>query len=198
MKYVDRAFALTLIAFALGSVLGAVAALTLPPVDLLVGGLVAVRVVGPLRAVSTLGSAALVLLVFVNNVLVVSLSFLYPLILGKARWTPTPSVKAMRRLLAWYSLLVGSTIGFFNLGAILGWAWLTGGPSLLGTLVAASWLHAPIEFVAVLVSVAEPLRISPAPNRKVIPRSLRLDLPLAVTSVIFLLGSAIIEVLLRL
>ncbi len=197
MKFIDRAFLMTLAAFTLGAGTGVLATLTLLPLDLLIGRLIVVRLLEPVQAASTFGSAVLVLLIFANNAVAVFLSFLYPLILGKVRWTPTPSARTMQRLLAAFSVLIGFLIGFFNLGATLGWAWESGGWIRLNHLLAVSWLHVPIEFLAVLICVAEPLRIMCEPRHDGITQSLRSDLVLLVASLIVLLGSAAIEVLLR-
>ena len=197
MKFIDRALLITLAAFTLGACVGALATLTLLPLDLLIGTLIVVRLLEPAQAASMFGSAVLVLLIFANNAVAVLLSFLYPLILGKVRWTPTPSARTMQRLLAWFSVLAGFLIGFFNIGATLGWVWENGGWVRLDRLLTMSWLHAPIEFIAVLICVAEPLRIMWGPRHDGIAQSVRSDLVLLMASLIVLLGSAAIEVLFR-
>jgi len=195
MKFIDRAFAITVAAFALGSVTGVLAVSTLPALNTFVGTLLTVRLLGPVREASIFGSIALVLLIFGNNSITVFLSFLYPFVLGKVRWTPAPSLGTMNRLLAWFSGLAGFLIGFFDLGATLGWAWKNGGLLWVHRLLATSWLHGPLEFLFVLLAVAEPLRLTKITGGGIAPvDTLKEDWKLLCISLVGLLASAIVEV----
>jgi hypothetical protein len=195
MKFIDRAFAITVAAFALGSVTGAVAVFALPPLNTFVGTLLTVRLLGPVREASMFGSIALALLIFGNNSITVLLSFLYPFILGKVSWTPAPSLGTMNRLLAWFSGLAGFLIGFFDLGATLGWAWEKGGGLWVYRLLARSWLHGPLEFLFVLLAVAEPLRLTKMKDRRIsLVDAVKEDWKLFCICLLGLLASAMIEV----
>ena len=198
MKFIDRAFAITLTAFALGSVTGALAIFTLQPFKTFVGALLLARLLAPVREVSVFGSAALVLLIFANNSATVLLSFLYPIILAKVRWTPTPPAKTMRHLLAWFSVLAGFLIGFFNLGATLTWAWESRGPTRFDRLLASSGLHGPFEFLFILLAVAEPFRLTmTGVGWGELSSAIRKDWKLLCFCLIGLLISATVEVLVR-
>ena len=69
------------------------------------------------------------------------------------------------------------------------------GPATLNRLLAASWVHAPLEFLFVLICVAEPLRIvmHRAGGMGII-EILRADLGILLISLVGLLASALIEV----
>jgi len=195
MKFLDRAFAITVAAFTLGSATGVVAVSTVPALNTFVGTLLTVRLLGPVREASTFGSIALILLIFGNNSITVFLSFLYPFILGKVRWTPAPSPGTMNRLLAWFSELAGFLIGLFDLGATLGWAWKNGGGLWVHQLLATSWLHGSLEFLFVLLAVAEPLRLTKTTGEGIAPvDTLKEDRKLLCICLVGLLASAIVEV----
>ena len=195
MKFIDRAFAITVAAFALGSVTGALAVFALPPLNTFVGTLLTVRLLGPVREASMFGSIALVLLIFGNNSITVFLSFLYPFVLGKVRWTPAPSLETMNRLLAWFSGFAAFLIGFFDLGATLGWAWVNGGGLWAYRLLVTSWLHGPLEFLFVLLAVAEPLRLTKITGGGIaLVDTLKEDWKLLCICLVGLLASAIVEV----
>lgn len=196
MKFVDRAFGATLLAFALGSLVGALMIAFFPTFRTLMIFLLTVRAIGPLRAATSLGEVAVTLLVFLNNCVPVLLSFLYPGIIAKVRWVPPIRNITRNRLFAAFSLLVGGLVGFFDLGATLMLASEIGGMSLVDRLMAMSWIHAPLEFLFVLICVAEPLRIARGGTvGKRIVASLRVDLKLLCISLLGLLVSAIIEVI---
>lgn len=196
MKFIDRAFATTLTAFAIGSFTGALAVSTFPPMNTFVGTLLAVRLLAPVQEVSVFGSTALVLLIFANNSTTVLLSFLYPFILGKVHWTPTPSPKTTKRLLAWFTLLAGFLIGFFNLGAILMWALESGGWPRLYRLLVTSWLHGPLEFLFILLAVAEPLRLAESADGWTgLVEAVKEDWKLISICLVGLLASSVVEVL---
>ena len=198
MKFIDRAFATTVAVFALGSVAGALAVSSLPPLRVMIGTLLVVRLLKPVQEASLFGSSVLVMLIFANNSTTVLLSFVYPLILGKVRWTPTPSQKTMKLLLGGFSALAGFLIGFLNLGAILAWAWENGGWLMLQHLLAVSWLHGPVEFLFILLAVAEPLRLRGIANRGIgLVDAVKEDWKLICICLIGLLASAIVQVLAR-
>ncbi len=195
MKFIDRAFGATLLAFVIGSLAGALLIRFSSTFREFMAFLINTRAIVPVRAASAVGGVVVMLLVFTNNCIPCVLSFLYPLIIAKVRWTPPIRNSTRNRLLTGFSLLTGGLIGFFNLGATLTLVSEIGGPTMLNRLLAASWLHAPMEFLFVLVCVAEPLRIVARPmGTKGIIRFLRADLELLFISLIGLLASAAIEV----
>jgi len=199
MKFVDIAFGATLVAFGLGSLAGATITALSPAFQEFLLFLISSRVVTPVRAAFSLGAVALMLLIFFNNCIPVVLSFLYPLILGKVRWTPPIREVTMTRLLAAFSLLTGGLLGFFNLGATLTLVAELRGLSTVNGLIATSWMHAPLEFLFVLSCVAEPLRLAVRRVEKErIVEFLQADTNLFFISLIGLLASAAIEVFARL
>lgn len=195
MKFIDRAFAATTMAFVIGSFAGAL--LTASSLVFREGMvfLVNARAIAPVRGASAFGGVVVMLLVFANNCFPVALSFLYPLMIAKVRWTPPIRTSTRNILLTGFSLLTGGLIGFFNLGAILMLVSEIGGPAMLNRLLATSWLHAPFEFLFVLICVAEPLRIvlNRAGGNGTV-RPLRGDLEILLISLVGLLASAAIEV----
>ena len=195
MKFIDIGFGATLVAFGLGSIAGAlITVLSLTFREFLLF-LINARVITPVRAAFSLGAVAVMLLIFFNNCIPVALSFLYPLILGKVRWTPPMRETTLSRLLAGFSLLTGGLLGFFNLGATLAVVAELRGPSTVIGLLATSWVHAPLEFLFVLACVSEPLRLAVRRVRgDEIVRLLRADASLLFISLIGLLASAAIEV----
>jgi hypothetical protein len=97
--------------------------------------------------------------------------------------------------LATFSLLAGGLIGFFNLGATLMLASQLAGSALVSRLLATSWLHASLEFLFVLICVAEPLRLAwQRIEGTAISRFLWADINMLFISLIGLLASAAIEV----
>jgi len=199
MKFIDIAFGATLVAFGLGSLAGALITILSSTFREFLLLLINSRVITPVRAASSIGALAVMLLIFLNNCIPVALSFLYPLTLGRVRWTPPIRKAIMIRLLAAFSLLTGGLLGFFNLGATLTLVAELRGPSTVNGLLATSWVHAPLEFLFVLVCVSEPLRLA---VRRVdgneIVRFLRADANLLLISLVGLLVSAAIEVFARL
>jgi hypothetical protein len=195
MKFIDIAFGATLVAFGLGALAGAfVTAFSLTFRDFMLL-LINLRIVAPVRAATDLGRLALMLLIFLNNCIPVALSFAYPLIIGKVSWTPPLRASLRNSLLTGFSLLTGSLLGFFNLGATLMLVEKIRGPTLLNALLRTSWVHAPLEFLLVLACVAEPLRLTLRPvNGDEIVRFLRADTKLLFICLIGLLASAAIEV----
>jgi hypothetical protein len=135
------------------------------------------------------------LLILANNSVPPFLSFLYPLIIGKVKWTPSLSEGTENFLLVAFSELCGFLIGFFDLGAILMFAWQTGGGGFVNLLLARSYVHGPLELLLVLLCVAEPMRLvrSRRGNMKLVKALMR-DLWLLVFCVIGLLITAAVEV----
>jgi hypothetical protein len=199
MKFIDIAFGATLVAFGLGSLAGAaLTAYSFTFRDFLVL-LINSRVIAPVRAATAIGGTATMLLIFLNNCVPVTLSFVYPLLLGRVRWTPPIRKATLIRLLTAFSLLTGGLLGFFNLGATLTLVAELRGPSMVNGLLATSWVHAPLEFLFVLVCVSEPLRLALRRiGRNEIIRFLRVDANVFFLSLLGLLASAAIEVFARL
>ena len=196
MKLIDRAFGATLLAFVLGSLAGALLIAFSATFRKFMAFLLTARAIAPLRAASTLGGVAVTMLVFFNNCVPVLLSFLYPAVIAKVRWKPPIRDPTRNHLLAAFSLLAGGLLGFLDLGATLMLASENGGVIMVNRLLATSWIHAPLEFLFVLICVAEPLRIA---GRRMVSeqlvRALRGDLKLLVISLLGLLVSAVIEVI---
>jgi hypothetical protein len=199
MKFIDIAFGATLVAFGFGSLAGALVTAFSSSFRALLLLLIISRVTTPVRTASSLGTVALMLLIFFNNCIPVALSFAYPFILGKVRWTPPIREVIMIRLLAAFSLLTAALLGFFNLGATLMLVAVLRGPSIVNGFLASSWVHAPLEFLFVLVCVSEPFRLAVRRVRgNEIVRFLRIDANLLFISLVGLLASAAIEVFARL
>lgn len=194
MKFIDRAFGVTLLAFITGSLGGA--ALTEFSLSFResIAFLLNTRAIVPLRAASVAGGAAVMLLVFGNNLVPAVLSFLYPLIIAKVRWTPPLQSSTKNGLLTAFSILTGGLVGFFNLGATLMLVSEIGGLALVNRLLSNSWAHAPLEFFFVLMCVAEPIRIAERSAGNEVMGSLREDLKLLFICSVGLLVSATIEV----
>jgi hypothetical protein len=194
MKFLDVAFGATLAAFSLGSLAGALVtsfSLTFREFMLL---LINLRVVAPVRSASEVGKIALMLLIFINNCIPVALSFGYALIIGKVRWTPPMRAVVRKRLLAAFSVLTAGLLGFFNLGSTLTLLFEIRGLPTVNALVRTSWVHAPLEFLFVLLCVAEPMRLSlRRANMDEIVRFLRADTKLLIICLVGLLASAAIE-----
>jgi hypothetical protein len=193
MKYLDRPFAAAVVLFLLGSVLGAFLVIMLPPIRGPVIGLLQARLVTPIKVASQFGNLALLLLVFINNSIPAALSFAYPFILVRVNWTPTLTRKKRRLLLSCFTWLCALLIGFFGLGVALSIGWLFGGIVLLGALVRGAWIHGPIEIIAVLLCVSEPLRLA-GYDRTELTRHLQMDLKFLTICLIALSVSAAIEV----
>jgi len=195
MKFIDRAFGTTLLAFATGSLAGALLIAFSATFRKFMAFLLTARAIAPIRAASTLGGIAVTMLVFLNNCLPVLLSFLYPAIIAKVQWQPPIRDPTRNHLLAAFSLVAAGLLGFFDLGATLMLASKIGGAIMVNRLLATSWIHAPLEFLFVLICVAEPLRVA---RRRIVGKgiigSLRGDLKLLFISLLGLLVSAVIEV----
>lgn len=191
LRFLDRAFGIALLSFGIGALIGAPAAL-LPGLREFVIVILRVRVTSPLQVVSELGRIAVVLLIFLNNSITVVLSFLYPFVMMKIRWTPPMSKERMQFFMGGFTVLASFLIGFFNLGAILATVWVLRGESGFLSLLSSAWIHGPLEFTFVLLCVAEPLR-SAWTNRTQFPGD---DLKVLWVSLLGLLASAAVEVFL--
>lgn len=199
MKFIDRAFGATLLAFLTGSLAGALLTAASLSFRESMGFLLNMRAIVPVRAASAVGGVAVMLLVLGNNSIPVVLSFLYPLIIAKVRWAPPLRSPTRNRLLTAFSLLTGGLVGFFNLGATLMLVSEVGGLTLVNRLLSASWVHGPLEFFFVLLCVAEPLRVvGRRSGGNGIVGSVREDLKLLFICLIGLLVSSAIEVFARL
>jgi hypothetical protein len=196
MKLVDIAFGATLVAFVLGSIGGALLTALSSTFREFLLLLITSRIINPVRATSTFGQAAVMLLIFLNNSIPVILSFAYPFIIGKVNWTPPMTSTARRRLLSAFSFLTAGLLGFFNLGATLTLLATLRGIGAVTALLARSWLHAPLEFFFVLTCLAEPLRLTfREVDMEEVMRQLRTDANLLFICLVGLLASAAIEVL---
>ena len=160
MRFIDIAFVATLVAFCLGALAGAIVTALSLSFRVFMLLLINTRVIAPVRAASESGKIALMLLIFLNNCVPIILSFVYALILCKVHWEPPMRAVVRKRLLTAFSLLTGGLLGFFNLGATLMLVVQMRGPTVVTALVQSSWVHAPLEFLFVLVCVAEPMRLT--------------------------------------
>jgi len=198
MRIIGRAFGITLGCFLLGTAAGVLAVFVLPGFRDLVLGLIQARVLAPIRAVSAFGRLAVILLVFANNSIPVMLSFLYPFLITKVRWTPPLTFRQRRYLLTAFTAITSFMIGFFSLGAALAVEWLSAGANGVLFLLSSASVHGPLEFALVLVCVAEPLRLAGFADDSTSMRMLRDDLKLLLFSILGLFVSASIEVALGL
>ena len=196
MKFIDRAFALTITVFLAGACAGAVLVVLSVSARSLVTSMLQSRMLAPLQAVSPFGNFAVFLLVFLNNSVPVVLSFAYPFALCKIAWTPPLTDQRRFIFLISYTFAVAFLVGFFSFGAPLSVAWLAGGAKLSLSLLSGAWIHGPLEFGFVLVCVAEPLRIAWVTLEKSL-RMLSDDRVLLLVSIAGLLASAGVEVFLR-
>lgn len=146
--------------FFLGGLVGASAVIFLPFLRELGNQLLQVRMMSPLRAASRFGNIAVFLLIFANNSIPVVLSFIYPFIIRKVKWTPPMSRHREFLYMSAYTVITAFLIGLTALGAPLAIAWTIGGLGAVGNLLSTALIHGPLEFALVLVSVAEPLRIA--------------------------------------
>ena len=193
MRYVDRPFAAAVGLFLMGSALGAFLAI-IPSLREPFISLLQARLITPVSMARRVGNIALVLLVFLNNSIPAELSFAYAFIMARVRWTPALTLNKERQLLACFTWLCAFLVGFFGLGVALSIGWVLGGGALLFALLSGAWVHAPIEFAAVLLCVSEPLRLAEDRNQIDLIMRLRHDLPLLLVCLLVLILSAAIEV----
>jgi len=199
MRFIDIAFAVTLVAFGLGALAGAFVTAVSLSFRAFMLLLLNFRVVAPVEAASESGKIALMLLIFLNNCVPIILSFVYALMLCKVHWEPPMRAVVRRWLLTAFSLLTGGLLGFFNLGATLMLVAKTWGPNVVNALLQSSWVHAPLEFLLVLACVAEPMRLSRRTGSlDEVLRRLHSDANVLPLFLLGLLVSAAIEVFARL
>ena len=198
MRYLDRAFAVTVEFFAIGVVAGALVTIAIPVFREMAVALMEFRMLEPVRVVSAFGSLALLLLIFLNNSVPVALSFAYPALIAKLDWSPPLSNRRRRILLDAFTVLVAFLTGFFSVGTPLTLFWLIRGSSELLTLLGQAWLHGPIEIAVVLLCVSESARLGISSSNEQVLSDLRADLKLMLASLLVLLGSAVLEAVLGL
>ncbi|HUK49846.1 MAG TPA: hypothetical protein VLV18_02325 [Terriglobales bacterium] len=200
IPYIDRSFAVAVVVFLLGIGVGYLLLLSLRPLQLLMMGLLSVRMISPIESANQAGAAYVWLLVMANNSVPVILSFLYIFILVRVNWTPPLSVERKLGLLYGYSCLCSFLVGFFGFGSVLAMGWVLGGTRLLTSLLLESWVHGPIEVAGVLLSVSEPMRLAAGLRKGVVDirKGLRADLPLLAVCLLLLSIAAAIEVYVRL
>jgi hypothetical protein len=196
MRYLDRAFAVATGIFILGSLTGfLVVVLTQQVRDLMIF-ILQMRMLTPIQTVSGFGKSATSVLIFLNNSIPPLLSYLYPLLIMKVRWTP-PLSRGRQDLFMWsFTALCSFLIGAFNLGAVLALGWKIGGPGLVLHLLSTASVHGPLEFLFILLCVAEPLRIALDSKADRADRGLavlRNDVKLLMLCLLGLLVSALIE-----
>jgi len=165
-----------------------------PPLQGIMIILIRARVITPVQSISRFGNGALILLVFLNNSIPALLSFAYPFIIVKLNWTPPLSTSRRRFLLNSYTLLCAFLVGFFGLGVTLSTGWMLGGRALLLNLLGGAWVHGPIEIIAILLCVSEPLRLAKREIQDDIELNLMRDRKLLVICLLLLFLSAGIEV----
>ncbi len=196
MRFIDRPLALTVAVFLIGAFIGAILVVLSSNIREFAIMLLQARMLSPVQAVSHLGNIAVFLLIFVNNCVPAVLSFIYPLIIARVKWTPPLTERRNFLLLSGYTFAAAFLIGFFSLGTPLATGWVLGGTSMLFSLISTAMVHGPLEFAFVLVCVAEPLRIARA-TREGVAERLFDDRELLAVSVLGLLASAAIEVFLK-
>jgi len=195
MRYLNRAFALAVASFLLGSLAGAFLVLTIPSIRGPLIALLQTRMVAPIGTVSRFGDAALILLVFMNNSIPAALSFVYPLMIAKIDWTPPLNTRKKRALLTSFTWLCAFLVGFFGFGVALAISWVVGGDSMLFNLLTGARVHGPLELFSVLLCVSEPMRLAEHCDGIELMTGLRRDLGLFSLCILILLLSAAIEVL---
>jgi len=193
MRYVDRPFAAAVGLCFLGSLLGASLVLV-PSIRGPMTTLIQARLITPVSMVGRFGNGALVLLVFLNNSIPAGLSFAYPLIIARVKWTPALTQEKRWQLLAYFTWLCAFLVGFFGLGAALSIGLVLGGEALLFALLSGAWVHGPIEFASILLCVSEPLRLAQGDNEIDLIVRLHHDLQLLLICLLGLAVSAAIEV----
>ena len=194
MRYLDRPFAAAVALFLLGAILGAFLVLNSPFLRGAIITLLQARLVTPVKTVSHFGNMALLLLVFLNNSIPALLSFAYPFIIVKVSWTPPLTLQKRKLLLSCFTWLCAFLVGFFGFGVALSVGWMLGGSELLLNLLRGAWVHGPIELAAILLCVAEPLRLAEQHDQVDLKASLRRDFRLLSICLLMLVLSAAIEV----
>jgi uncharacterized membrane protein SpoIIM required for sporulation len=201
MRFLDRAFAVATGFFILGSFTGVLVVLLAPSARSLMISIFQVRMLTPLRTVSSFGNAATLGLIFANNSIPALLSFLYPVVIMKVEWTPPLTKERRNMFMCSFTTLCAFLIGMFDLGGVLAIEWELGGISLLVHLLSTSTVHGSLEFFLVLLCVSEPLRIiwtSRGDTIEATMEKLRDDVGLLLICLIGLFVSAVVEVYLLL
>ena len=194
----DRAFAVSVAVFSLGVLTGALTVLVLPGFRDVALVTFEIRMLAPMRTVCEFGRMAMFLFIFLNNSIAPALSFLYPYLVAKVRWTPPLTAQREQFFMGAFTVLASFLIGFFALGAGLAVAWELKGANGLLLLLSGAWLHGPLEFLSVLLCVAEPLRLVWRNQTRAVDfaSTLRRDLRLMWSSLLGLLFAAAFEVFL--
>jgi len=196
MRFIDHAFAITVMVFLLGAFVVAtliVFSSTFREFSLTV---LRTRMLSPMQTVAHLGDVAVFVAVFVNNLIPTVLSFAYPLAIAEINWTPPLSRHRLLFFLSAYTFIAAFLIGFFSLGAPLATGWVLGGTNLFLSLISGARIHGPLEFGFVLLCIAEPLRISWDPTDRGTLVKLVDDRTLLFVSIAGLFVAAAIEVFL--
>jgi hypothetical protein len=193
VKFIDRALAIAVAVFLLGTLAGYFTVMFIPAFRDAFTTVIQVRMVSPIQAAARMGSMVLLLLVFLNNSIPAALSFLYVLIVAYVSWTPPLTEKRRRVLMSWYTYVTAFLTGFFGVGITLGLAWVLGGAKAAVSLMYTARIHGPLELFFVLVCIAEPLRLANM-ERPEISLILREHLALLWVSLIGLFVTAGIEV----
>jgi hypothetical protein len=194
MKLLDKAFAVALGAFFVGSSLGALAVIMSPSLLAFTLQVFRARMLAPVKTISAFGSYATFLFIFLNNSIPPALSFLYPFVLARVGWEPPLTEKRRWFLMSSFTLLSSFLLGFFDLGTPLAVVWVIGGANGVSGLLLSAWFHGPLEFSLILLCLAEPLRL--ASETAGLLAALRKDAFLLVGSILGLLFSAAVEVFL--
>jgi hypothetical protein len=181
------------LAFGVGALTGFLLAILIPSFGHTMIGMLQVRVLEPVQAATRIGGFIVVILIFANNSVPVLLSFLYPILLARIHWTPPLTKRGRSWLLIGYSLLAAFLVGFLDLGASLGSILLERGESVVISLMSRSWLHGPLEFVLVLLCIAQPARLAARNNYHSGASLNRKDVGLFLGSLVGLLAAAILE-----
>jgi hypothetical protein len=199
MRFIDRPLAVAGFVFLLGSLAGGSSVLMVPIIRAAVITLIQARMVTPMQRASQFGDSILLLLVFANNSIPAILSFAYPLAIAKIRWSPPLTLKKRCALMSCFTFLCAFLLGFFGFGAGLSIGWLLGGRTVVLALLYGAWVHGPLEIIAVLLCVSEPMRLSLAERRARISLTteLRRDRELLLICLLALLIAAAIEIFLR-
>jgi hypothetical protein len=196
MKLIDRSFAVTVLVFLVGASAGAALTVLSSDVRELTMALFHARMMSPIQTVSHLGDIAVFCLILLNNSVPAVLSFVYPLVILRIKWTPPLAKQRCFLFLGGYTLIVAFLVGFFSLGAPLGTGWVLGGTKILLSLISGAMVHGPLEFAFVLVCVAEPLRIARL-TRELAVKRLSNDWKLLAIAIVGLIVSGAIEAFLR-
>jgi hypothetical protein len=193
VKFIDRALAIAVAVFLLGTLAGYLTVMFIPAFRNTFTTLIQVRMISPIQTAARMGSIVLLFLVFLNNSIPAVLSFLYVLIVANVSWTPPLTEKRRRVLMSWYTYVTAFLTGFLGVGVTLGLAWTLEGAKALVSLMYTARIHGPLELFFVLVCIAEPLRLAKVSGPEV-SGTLRAHLTLLWVSLIGLFISAGIEV----